>query len=121
MKFNKRLIALRHAKGLSQKQLGEALKISPESINSWEVGLSVPNFDQLTKLANFFGMPLDILVKGIDSIHSESPIIHMDEVNRHSPGNNDRQRVITQLEILCGSVASVTILGTIIYLIATKF
>lgn len=119
MKFNKKLIALRHAKGISQQQLGEAIKVTPEIIHGWEVGLAMPDLDQLTRLADFFGLPLDIFIKGIDT-HS-TPVIHLEDVEHHVPADNERGRVITQLEILCGSVASVTILGTIVYLLAGFF
>lgn len=117
MKFSKKLIALRHAKGLSQQQLGEALKIAPETLNSWEVGLSTPNLTQLSKLADFFGMPLDVLMKDANKRGFDAPVYHMDAVP-NTAANADRQRVITQLEILSGALAAVCLLGTIAYLLA---
>ena len=107
MKFSKKLIALRHAKGLSQQQLGEALKITPETINSWEVGTTTPDLTQLSKLADFFGLPLDVLMKDANKRAFDS-----------TAANADRQRVIIQLEILSGALAAVCLLGTFAYLLA---
>lgn len=117
MKFSKKLIALRHAKGLSQQQLGDALKIAPETINSWEIGLSTPDLNELSKLADFFGLPLDVFIKDVcrNSLHTTE--YHMNDVQNITI-NAERQRVITQLEILSGTLAAICILGTIAYLIA---
>lgn len=117
MKFSKKLIALRHAKGLSQQQLGEALKITPETINSWEVGTTTPDLTQLSKLADFFGLPLDVLMKDANKRAFDTPVYHMDDVPS-TAANADRQRVIIQLEILSGALAAVCLLGTFAYLLA---
>lgn len=117
MKFSKKLIALRHAKGLSQQQLGEALKITPETINSWEVGTTTPDLTQLSKLADFFGLPLDVLMKDANKRAFDTPVYHMDDVPS-TAANADRQRVITQLEILSGALTAVCLLGTLAYLLA---
>lgn len=117
MKFSKKLIALRHAKGLSQQQLGEALKVPAETINSWEIGLSTPDLEQLSKLAIFFSLPLETLIKGVDSHQLSIPMVQTDAVTDAPAIDPERHRVITQLEILSGTLAAICLLGTVVYLV----
>ncbi len=55
---------LRNDKGISQDALGEALGISRQSVSKWEQGNSTPDIDNIGKLAEFYGVSIDSLVKG---------------------------------------------------------
>ena len=55
---------LRTEKGLSQDALGEVLGISRQSVSKWEQGNSTPDIDNIGKLAEFYGVSIDSLVKG---------------------------------------------------------
>lgn len=66
MNFNERLIELRKSKGLSQEELGEKISVSRQTISKWELAQSYPDFQRLILLSDFFGMPLDELVRGLD-------------------------------------------------------
>ncbi len=52
-----RLTALRHAKGLTQIQLGEALGASPVSIHDWETGKRVPMILSWLRWRAYLGLP----------------------------------------------------------------
>lgn len=52
---------LRENKHLSQKQLAEALFISPSAISQYESGRTRPSHDNLEALANFFNVSTDYL------------------------------------------------------------
>ncbi len=52
MKFNEKLIEIRKKQGLSQEELGMELQVSRQTISKWETGLSVPDADMLSKLAD---------------------------------------------------------------------
>lgn len=52
MKFNEKLIEIRKKQGLSQEELGMELQVSRQIISKWETGLSVPDADTLSKLAD---------------------------------------------------------------------
>lgn len=64
---------LRNDKGISQDALGEALGISRQSVSKWEQGNSTPDIDNIGKLAEFYGVSIDSIVKGEaeDKVQSE--------------------------------------------------
>ena len=64
MTMGQRLLALRTRAGLSQEALAERLGVSRQSISKWETDTSVPDLDNLVRLSEIFGVPLDDLVKG---------------------------------------------------------
>jgi len=66
MNFNEKLIELRKSKGLSQDELGQKLGVSRQTISKWELAQSYPDFQRLVSLSDYFGIPLDALVKDID-------------------------------------------------------
>ena len=55
---------LRNGKGISQDALGEALGISRQSVSKWGQGNSTPDIDNIGKLAEFYGVSIDSIVKG---------------------------------------------------------
>lgn len=66
MNFNEKLIEHRKSKGLSQDELGEKLGVSRQTISKWELAQTYPDFQRLVLLSDYFGLPLDALVKDID-------------------------------------------------------
>lgn len=66
MKFHEKLLEIRKKQGLSQEELGMELQVSRQTISKWESGQSYPDFQKLVLLSDYFNMPLDELVKGID-------------------------------------------------------
>ena len=67
MNFNEKLIELRKSKGLSQDELGQRLGVSRQTISKWELAQSYSDFQRLVLLSDYFGLPMDVLVKDIDS------------------------------------------------------
>lgn len=61
MGMNEKLAELRKAKGLTQKELAETLHISRQAISRWEVGTAAPSLDNLARLSEIYGIPLDEL------------------------------------------------------------
>ena len=61
-----RLADLRRKKGLSQEQLGYELGVSRQTVSSWELGQSYPDFQRLVLLSDYYEMSLDELVRGVD-------------------------------------------------------
>lgn len=74
MGINEKLAELRRAKGLTQKELAEALHVSRQAISRWEVGTAVPSLDNLTYLSRLYGVPLD------DLVSNENTASEMEEV-----------------------------------------
>jgi len=60
--FDKRLRTLRENKGMSQKELAEALTLSPSTIGMYEQGSRQPDHDKLLIMADYFGVTTDYLL-----------------------------------------------------------
>lgn len=54
----------RRIHGLSQKQLSESLDLKPTTYSGYERGRSEPTINTLIKIADFYGLTLDELVRG---------------------------------------------------------
>ncbi|MQS53348.1 helix-turn-helix domain-containing protein [Companilactobacillus mishanensis] len=63
MKFGNRLQQLRHAKKITQLELSQDMKVSRQTISSWETGNSFPDIDSLISISDYFDVSLDILIK----------------------------------------------------------
>lgn len=61
--FATNLKILRTAKGLSQQQLADTIGVTRSSIGSYEEGRAEPKLDCLKEIAQFFGIPVDDLLK----------------------------------------------------------
>lgn len=62
---------LRREKRITQEQLAQKLKISAAAVSKWEKGKSLPDIDTTIKLADFFGVSLDMLVGCSNSLEDE--------------------------------------------------
>jgi len=60
--FRARLKQLRREKNLTQKQIGDAVNLSPITISGWEIGKSMPDAQTLPLLADFLGVSIDYLL-----------------------------------------------------------
>ncbi len=49
------LIELRRAKGLTQAQVGEMLRLSDVAVTHWETGKHRPTYDKMLALADLLG------------------------------------------------------------------
>ena len=68
MTFQERLNRLRREKGLSQEDLAEVVGVTRQAVQKWESGASRPDMDNLTALADYFGVTLDYLVLGREQV-----------------------------------------------------
>ncbi len=65
-KFAERLREVREEKGISRKQLAEAMFVSVRLVSYWENGLRECSFDMLIKLSQFFNESIDYLLGVVD-------------------------------------------------------
>lgn len=65
--FSQMLIKLRKDKGISRKKLAEDIGVSVASIGYYENGDRVPDIEVLVKLAEYFDVSCDELLKGVKS------------------------------------------------------
>lgn len=72
MKLEEKLISLRKKQGLTQQELAGKLEVSRQAVSKWEVGLAVPNTENLKVLSNLYGVTLDCLINDeLDIVCSE--------------------------------------------------
>ena len=57
-----RLKSERNKKKISQRQLGDYIGVSQQTIGSWETGRTQPDQESLKQLAQFFNVSLDYLM-----------------------------------------------------------
>ena len=62
MTFSERLIELRKTRNLTQKQIYEAVGMSPLGYQRYEYGAREPAYKNLIALADYFDVSLDYLV-----------------------------------------------------------
>ena len=60
--FSQRIYELRNQRGLSQKELGEAVGLSHKAISTIESGSRSTTIEKLVLLADFFGVSTDYLL-----------------------------------------------------------
>lgn len=65
---------LRIERELSQEQLAEAMGLSRQSISKWEQGVSTPDIDNFMKLAEFYSMPIEHLIKAGEIDEKSDPV-----------------------------------------------
>lgn len=62
-----RIAELRKAKGATQDQLAEHMGVSSQAVSKWENDLSCPDIALLPRLADYFGISIDKLLRGEES------------------------------------------------------
>ena len=67
MSFQERLIELRKAKGLTQRQVWEGVGMSPLGYQHYEYGKREPAYQKLLALADFYNVSIDYLVGRSDN------------------------------------------------------
>lgn len=55
---------LRDKKGVKDADVARATNIFPSTLTDWKQGKSAPKVEKLLKIADFFGVTLDELVRG---------------------------------------------------------
>ena len=53
----------RKKSGLTQTQVGEHIGISAQAVSKWENGQSEPDIDTLCKLAELYGVTVNVLIE----------------------------------------------------------
>jgi transcriptional regulator with XRE-family HTH domain len=66
MGFSEKLQELRKREGISQEDLAQELGVSRQAVSKWESGKSLPETEKLIALGDFFGVSLDVLVRGAE-------------------------------------------------------
>ena len=63
MIFSEKLTELRKRSGLTQEQFGDKIGVSRQAVSKWEMAQSVPDINKVMAIADFFEVPVDLLLK----------------------------------------------------------
>ena len=58
---NNKIAELRKERGLSQRQLAKEIGTSQANLSRWEQGLNEPSIIECWKIADYFGVSIDLL------------------------------------------------------------
>lgn len=100
------LIALRHARGLTQIELGEQVNYSDKTISKWENGDSCPGIEAVYRLAAFYGVRIDDLLR--EDFSPDVPLSAEQE-------KAEKQRKYSKLVIALLAVMAVWVIATILF------
>jgi len=90
-----RLKELRRSLGITQKELASSLGIAQPTLSGWETERCQIDYDNLVKLADFFGTSIDyILGRNVDeqtTVHNSSPTVMRLKEVRKTAGLTQRE------------------------------
>lgn len=72
--FGDRLKNLREEANLYQKELGDILNVTSQTISGWEINRTTPDYDMLKKIANYFGVSIDYLLGNVSNKSEEEEL-----------------------------------------------
>lgn len=75
MAFNENLRVYRNQCGMTQKELGEKIGVTPVTIGNWERGVRQPSFEFLVKISDALDTSIDTL---LDKAHRRASAIDID-------------------------------------------
>lgn len=93
--FAENLKKIRKDKGYTQEILAEKLNVVRQTVSKWEKGLSLPDVDMLSKIANVLETDVNILLDGQITTTDQSDIVkQLAKINEQLTIKNRRYKKI---------------------------
>ena len=94
--FSENLKTIRKAKGYTQEELAVKLGVVRQTVSKWEKGLSVPDADILSKIADLMNTKVSVLLDGkvIDDANKDDVSKHLEKINEQLTIKNRRNKKI---------------------------
>ena len=70
--FSERFSSLIKESGITQMELAQKIGVSQAAINFYKTGKNMPGGEELYKISKFFGVSIDWLLTGIESMSEDS-------------------------------------------------
>lgn len=101
MTVGERIKAIRKDRGLTQKELGDRLGLSSQSVAQWENNLRKPKFETTLKIANALGVDASVLAPTFDELlEDETQSIYLDAIKTRFLGLNPKgQKIVADAAI----------------------
>ena len=99
--FSENLKILRKQKGLTQETLAIKLHITRQTISKWEKGLSVPDAEQLVRLAEVLEVPITQLLgqKVADTTNENEVAEYLAQIAEQLAIKNRRTKLIVKIVV----------------------
>ena len=68
------IASLRKEKGMTQSELAEKMNVTDKAVSKWELNLSCPDINTISKLANILGVSVEELLKSKNQNYSTTRI-----------------------------------------------
>ena len=100
----------RKEKGLSQEKVAEYMEVSRQAVTKWENNISRPSSENLIKLAEFFGVSMDELLRGesaemcseiYNNVNQEENDKPAKKVNQEENANNKTSWSFSGVSVAC--------------------
>lgn len=125
--FAENLKKIRKDKGYTQEILAEKLNVVRQTVSKWEKGLSLPDVDMLSKIANVLETDVNILLDGQITTTDQSEIVkQLAKINEQLTIKNRRYKkimktiaIILLIIVIFGILLVILNIGTFIS-ISTK-
>lgn len=120
--FAENLKKIRKDKGYTQEILAEKLNVVRQTVSKWEKGLSLPDVDMLSKIANVLETDVNILLDGQITTTDQSEIVkQLAKINEQLTIKNRRYKkimktiaIILLIIIIFGILLVILNIGTFI-------
>lgn len=80
-----RILNLVEARGITARKLSAELGLSNSAVTDWKKGRGKPSADTVVRLAEFFGVSTDYILRGKENVETgnEDIIKEIEEIERH--------------------------------------
>lgn len=97
--FNENLKTVRKAKGYTQEELAIKLNVVRQTVSKWEKGLSVPDADVLSKIADILDTKVSILLGGTIIDEDDNDVIaeQLAKISEQIAIKNRRSKIIWKI------------------------
>ena len=100
------LKALRKQKGMSQEVMAQQLNVVRQTVSKWEQGLSVPDAQMLTNIAELFEVPVSSLLgESIEeNVNVNEIAVQLAVLNQQLAARRGRTRKIVRIVLIAAAV-----------------
>lgn len=104
--LSENLKALRKQKGMSQEVMAQQLNVVRQTVSKWEQGLSVPDAQMLTNIAELFEVPVSSLLgESIEeNVNVNEIAVQLAVLNQQLAARRGRTRKIVRIVLIAAAV-----------------
>ena len=92
MNIGNNIAVLRKKKGITQEELANELGVSAQAVSKWENNSSCPDVSLLTKIADYFGVSVDALLRT-----QEDDIVDLAEEKEDNVKPEDKKNILIKI------------------------